>query len=103
MRAHLVLNVDSVDEGVGCEILTSGLLEQGTVCGEVGVSATEAGAQPGILILHQTFDAGILKHVEISVEAVEVPALFENRNRLGTAGVLRVSDFVTDEEVVLVD
>ncbi len=103
VRAHLVLNVDAVDERVRREVLASGFLEQRTVRREVRVSASEAGAQPGILVLHQAFNARVFQHVDVGMKTVEILALFENWNRLGTAGVLRVPDLVSDEQVVLIN
>ena len=103
VRANLVLDVDTVNERVGRDVLAGDFLKQRTVRGEVRVSATEAAAQPGILFFHQTFNARILKYVEVGMQSVKVPALLKDGNRCRAAGILRVTDFVSNEEVILVN
>ena len=103
MRADLVLHVDTVDERIRREILSRIFLEDWTALCEVGIAATETSAEARILVFHQTFNAGILKDVEVGMEAVELAALVKNVKRLWTAGKLRVSHFMSDEQVVLVN
>ena len=70
---------------------------------EVGIAATETSAEARVLGFHQTFNAGVLKDVEVGMEAVELAALVKNVKRFWTAGVLRVPNFMSDEEVVLIN
>ena len=103
MRADLVLHVDTVDERIRREIFCRIFFEDWTALCEVGIAATEASAEARILVFHQTFNAGILKNVEVGMEAVELAALSKNVKRLWTAGILRVPNFMSDEEVVLIN
>ena len=103
MRADFVLDVDTVDERIRREILAGLFFENRTVGREIGIAVTETSAEARILVFHQTLNAGILKNVEVAMEAVELAALFENVKRLWTAGKLRVSHFMSDEQVVLIN
>ena len=66
------------------------------------IATTKAATQARILVFHQAFDACIFEHVDIRVQTGKLCTRLEQGDGVGTARILRMTDFMRDQQIILI-